>query len=313
MVLHVSQRKKDKHKNAYYNLRDNIYNKRVENKLTDQFKQVHDVDDSFPELDKTHMSDEEGLNRAYANSNRYYQHRNKLFIAGNIDPIDFYDDLKLPLENTLKLTKRGRDVEAYYKNHMAEIDTIIGHSEGGSVGLELEDKYRHDKIDLPGIGIKQVKTFGAPVVAGNIGGNNQFIKNKVVEGTEKLGSKVGSEIGGMIGSSIDSLTGFEDLGFFTEEFTRAGTKIGTKVGNTVGTRLTTRPENNPDRIRYFGDPISALDFNAKTVMPSLKFRWENSAHTYKGLSIPDKVEEHDVIDTPLSIQPSDDQAQIINK
>ena len=68
---------------------------------------------------------------------------------------------------------------------MADVDTIIGHSEGGSVGLELEDKYRHDKIGLPGIGIKPVKTFNAPVVAGNIGGNNQFIKNKVVGCTEK--------------------------------------------------------------------------------------------------------------------------------
>ena len=49
------------------------------------------------------------------------------------------------MDNTLKLTKRGRDVEAYYKNHMADIDTIIGHLEGGSVSLALEDKYRHDK------------------------------------------------------------------------------------------------------------------------------------------------------------------------
>ena len=313
MVLSVDKRKKDKHNNVYYNLRDNIYNKRIKDKFTDQFKQIHDVDYSFPALNKTPLSDEEGLNRAYDSPNRFYHYRNKLFIAGNIDPVDFYDDLKLPMDNTLKLTKRGRDVEAYYKNHMAEIDTIIGHSEGGSVSLALEDKYRHDKIDLPGIGIKQVKTFSAPVVAGNIGGNNQFIKNKVVEGTENLGSKVGSEIGGAIGYGIDALTGFEDLGMFTAGFTRAGTKVGTKVGNTVGTRLTTRPENNPDRIRYFGDPISALDFNAKTVMPSLKFRWGNSAHTYKGLSIPDKVEEHDTISTPLSIQPSDDQAQIINK
>ena len=132
---------------------------------------------------------------------------------------------------------------------MAEIDTVIGHNLGGAVSLALEDKYRHDKIDIPGIGIKQVKTFGAPVVAGNIGGSNQFWKDQVVKGTENLGSKVGREIGGMIGASIDSLTGFEDLGLFTECSTRAGTKVGTKVGNTVGTRLTTRPENNPDRIR----------------------------------------------------------------
>ena len=56
---------------------------------------------------------------------------------------------------------------------MREIDTVIGDSLGGSVSLALEDKYRHDKIDIPGVGIKQVKTFGAPVVAANIGGSNQ--------------------------------------------------------------------------------------------------------------------------------------------
>ena len=138
------------------------------------------------------------------------------------------------------------------------------------------------------------------------------MKDQVVKGTDNLGAKVGSEIGSAIGYGIDALNGFEDLGMFTAGFSEYGGKVGTKVGNKVGTMLTTRPEHNPDRIRYFGDPFSALDFNSKTVMPSLKFRWENSAHTCKGLGIPDKVEEHDTICTPLSIQPSDNQAQMIN-
>ena len=56
---------------------------------------------------------------------------------------------------------------------MREIDTVIRDSLGGSVSLALEDKYRHDKIDIPGVGIKQVETFNAPVVAGNWGGNNK--------------------------------------------------------------------------------------------------------------------------------------------
>ena len=49
-----------------------------------------------------------------------------------------------------------------------------------------------------------------------------------------------------------------------------------------------REEDNHDRIRYAGDPISALDFNATTVIPSLGFRMNHSAHSYSGLSIPDK-------------------------
>ena len=96
-------------------------------------------------------------------------------MAGTKDfPQDHLDDLTLPFGNTLNLTKRGRDVEGYYRKHMTEIDTLVAHSMGGNVALALEEKYR-DKIGSPGVGIKQVKTFGALVVAGNIGGNNQKI------------------------------------------------------------------------------------------------------------------------------------------
>ena len=137
---------------------------------------------------------------------------------------------------------------------MTEIDTVIGHSLGGSVSLALEDKYRHDKIDIPGVGIKQVKTFGAPVVAGNLGGNNQLIKKVVVKGSEKLGSSIGTEIG----VGLDAATGFTDEGLVTYGLSTAGGKIG----STIGTRLTTSKEDNPDRIRYAGDPISAFDVNA---------------------------------------------------
>ena len=51
------------------------------------------------------MSDEEGLKRAYDSPNRYYQHRNILFVAGTKDfPQDHLDDLTLPYGNTLNLT-----------------------------------------------------------------------------------------------------------------------------------------------------------------------------------------------------------------
>ena len=69
--------------------------------------------------------------------------------------------------------------------------------------------------------------------------------------------------------------------------------------------------NNPNRIRYLGDPISALDFNATTVIPSIGFRWENSAHSYKGLCIKDAVPLHDVEKNPLTISPDDETAEVI--
>ena len=47
----------------------------------------------------------------------------------------------------------------------------------------------------------------------------------------------------------------------------------------MANRLTGDNNTSPDRIRYFGDPISAMGFNAKAVMPSFKQRWNNSAHS----------------------------------
>ena len=54
---------------------------------------------------------------------------------------------------------------------------------------------------------------------------------------------------------------------------------------------------NPNIIRWAGDPISALDFNSTTVIPSFKQRFNNSAHSYSGLQIADKVQIHDVEQT----------------
>ena len=61
----------------------------------------------------------------------------------------------------------------------------------------------------------------------------------------------------------------------------------------MSNRLTSGNNTSPDRIRNFGDPASMFDFNAKTVMPSFKQRWNNSAHSYSGLFIKDAVPVHD--------------------
>jgi len=85
------------------------------------------------------ITDEEGLKLAYKQKDGLHQHYNKLFIAGTKDfPQDHIDDLKLPFDDTLKKTKRGRDAESYYLSHH-EIDTVIGHSLGGAVALSLEN------------------------------------------------------------------------------------------------------------------------------------------------------------------------------
>ena len=102
----------------------------VNNKQQEFVKQFQDI------------TDEEGLKRAYDTKDGLYQHYNKLFIAGTKDfPQDHIDDLKLPLDDTLNKTKRGRDADAYYRSHH-DIDTLIGHSLGGAVSLALEKQYK---------------------------------------------------------------------------------------------------------------------------------------------------------------------------
>ena len=55
------------------------------------------------------------------------------------------DDLKLPFSDTLNMNTRGRTADAYYRSHH-EIDTVIGHSLGGSVALSLENNINKKAI-----------------------------------------------------------------------------------------------------------------------------------------------------------------------
>eukprot|EP00972_Heterocapsa_arctica_P057957 8550391-Heterocapsa_arctica.AAC.1 len=180
------------------------------------------------------ISDEDGFTKAYAATNGLYQHYNKLFIAGTRDfPRDHWDDLNIPFHQTLN-GKRGRDAEACYKAHH-EVDTVIVHSFGGAIALNMQRRYVKQG-DNP-YGIIQSKTFGSPTI-----------------GMGKNG-----------------------------------------------------------RVRYLGDPISMLDFGASTKIPSFGRRWNQSAHGFQGLSIPDKIPVHDTPKNPLTVSGDDKDAEIITE
>ena len=68
---------------------------------------------------------------------------------------------------------------------------------------------------------------------------------------------------------------------------------------------------NPSRIRWAGDPISALDINRTTVMPSFKQRYNNSAHSCSGLCIKDTAPVHGTMRNNLSPSPDDSKAEVI--
>ena len=116
---------------------------------------------------------------AYETKYGLYQHYSKLFIAGTKDfPTDHIDDLKLPFDDTLNKTKRGRDADAYYRSHN-EIDTAIRHPLGGAVALSLEKQYKKEGNNP--YGIVQSKTFGAPTVSGNLGSRFGKVGKSIVK------------------------------------------------------------------------------------------------------------------------------------
>ena len=110
-----------------------------------------------------------------------------------------------------------------------------------------------------------------------------------------------------IGASADSAIGFADGGLLTG----MGADMGKKILTDMANRLTRDNHTRPDRIRYFGDPISAMGFNAKAVMPSFEQRFNNSAHSYSGLQVAGKVPVHDTVRNNLSPSRDDREAEVI--
>ena len=75
------------------------------------------------------------------------------------------DDLKLPVDDTLNNTTRRRTADKHHRSHH-EIDTVIGHSLGGAAALSLAKPWKKEGNNR--YGIVQSKTFGSPIVSGNI-------------------------------------------------------------------------------------------------------------------------------------------------
>ena len=128
-----------------------------------------------------------------------------------------------------------------------------------------------------------------------------IVKNEIVG--------VGAAGMGYIGASVDSATGFSDGGLLTG----LGSDIGKKVSSDFANRITSDTNTSPDRVRIVGDPVSMFDFNSTTVMPSTGFRFNNSAHSYKGLFIKYSIPLHDTMRNPLTPSPDDSEATVVTK
>ena len=109
------------------------------------------------------LTDTQGLKRAYESPDGIYRNGSQLYIAGTKDPIDFWDDLKLPLYQT-RNTKRYKDVDKFIKDDAIEIDgekhygitDVISHSLGASVGQQINEDYGN---------IFRSRSYGSPFVS----------------------------------------------------------------------------------------------------------------------------------------------------
>ena len=108
-----------------------------------------------PVLKYDQITDSEGLQREYKQGD-YYVHGRTMFIAGSHTARDWFDDsTKVPAWGDLRDSERYQKALEEFKNQ-GQIDTVVGHSLGGSVSLELQKNYP-DRV-------KKSSTYGAPVM-----------------------------------------------------------------------------------------------------------------------------------------------------
>jgi hypothetical protein len=110
-----------------------------------------------PPKPSTFETDEKGLQRAYADgATAYDQETGNLYVAGSHTARDWFDDLtKIPLYDTWRSERYGQTAKAYNDLLAAgkPVKTIVGHSLGGSVALDLGGR-----VGVP------ARTYGAPVL-----------------------------------------------------------------------------------------------------------------------------------------------------
>ena len=112
---------------------------------------------------ESYITDTQGLRLAYESPNRIYRNGSILYIAGTKDPIDFYDDLKLPFYQT-RNTKRYKDVDKLIKDNAVEIDgkkhygitDVTSHSLGSAVGQQMNNDYGD---------VFRSRSYGSPFVS----------------------------------------------------------------------------------------------------------------------------------------------------
>ena len=114
--------------------------------------------------DLLNLTDTQGFKLAYETKDGIYRNGSILYIAGTKDPIDFYDDMKLPLYQA-RNTKRYKDVDKFIEDGTIEIDgkkhtgitDVISPSLGSAVGQQINNEYCN---------IFRSRSYGSPFISG---------------------------------------------------------------------------------------------------------------------------------------------------
>ena len=111
------------------------------------------INKAIPENNKIY--DNEGLSRAYDSPNSVFIDGNKMYIAGTHNLRDVWDDIsKIPFWGDVRNSERYQQAEAALKDN-PQVDTVITHSLGSSVGAEL-NKQNNDKFNT--------RFYGSPFI-----------------------------------------------------------------------------------------------------------------------------------------------------
>ena len=114
----------------------------------------------------------------------------------------------------------------------------------------------------------------------------------------EIGTVIGHPLGGAVALSLEKQ-------YKQEGNNPYGTIQSKTFGAPVVSGLGRESGPDPNRIRWAGDPISALGCNSTTVIPSFKQRFNNSAHSYSGLFIKDAAPFHGTMKNMLEQSPDD--------
>ena len=111
------------------------------------------------------QADTDAFVEAYAESSGIVRHGQTLIIAGTKDPVDFWDDLKIPPNQVHRTTRYANAVQALLKAAAdgVQVTHLAGHSLGGAVAYRLLKDAEAGRLG-PQFKTFQVRTYGAPLL-----------------------------------------------------------------------------------------------------------------------------------------------------